>query len=173
MLVHSSHTQARGQELARVWAVYVRESQHDQIQAVHFSQVFFGLKSPFRQLAPRLRLVRLLAGMGVGFIHHPGRQFDIDAYSALRSFTPKGHGQAVRAHFVHLVFLREARLAAAVKDVVKLLSIGAIEYPGEVLWLFAIIDMLVNGRYRVQKCMLSLRQGTPSRGRRGGRRAPN
>lgn len=56
-----------------------------------------------------------------------GAELDKGFDVALRGFAADVQGQGVRAGFVDFVFLRVARLAAAVEDVVELLARGQVE----------------------------------------------
>lgn len=130
-LVDTSHAQRGGQKLARVRAVDVRHAEHEQIQAFDLGQVFLGLQLPLCELRPGLRLVGFFARDGVGLVDHASAALDEAPYLAAGSLLAHGHGEAVRPQFVDLVLLREARLAAAVEDKVKLVAIGAVEYAGK------------------------------------------
>jgi hypothetical protein len=130
-LVHPRHAQRRAQELARVGPVDMGNTQDHQVQAVDLGQVLLGLELPLCLVVPGLQLVCLLAGRRVGLVDHAGAELLEALDVALCGFAADGHGEGMGSQLVDLVVLGEARLAAAVEDIVELLAALAVEYAGQ------------------------------------------
>src|ERR1700761_540172 len=118
-------------------------------------QLLLGLQLVDGDPAPGLELVVLLARLRVRLVHHAGAQLDKDAHLAPRRLLAHSDRQRQRPQLVHLVLLGVSRLAAAVEDVVPLLSVGAVEDSRQCLYL----KVLVSKTGRVYTCPQSTAQG--------------
>ena len=105
----------------------MRHPQHHQVQALNLCQVLLRRQFPLGELEPGLEFVRFFPRHAVGSVYHAGAEFDEALDVAFRRLAAHGHGQVVGAYPVHLIFLRVASFAAAVEDVIELLTVGAVE----------------------------------------------
>nr|POE49459.1 hypothetical protein CFP56_50376 [Quercus suber] len=131
-LVDARERELQAQPLAGVRAVDMRQPQHAQVQPGDLRELLLRRQLPLRLLRVRLaRLVALLLWRLVRVVHGARADLDEGLDAAPCGFLADRDAQLVTAQLVHLILLREARLPAAVEDIIEL-ALGAVGARGQV-----------------------------------------
>ena len=119
-LVQTGQSQLRAEPAACVGSINVWEAENAEAQVGSLAELLFGGEFPFRLFGVRLAgLVALLLRRAVRVVDCACAHLDVRFHAALGCLLSDCHAQLVAAQLVHFVFLREARFAAAVEDIVE------------------------------------------------------
>lgn len=100
---------------------------------IDLGELLLSLEFKNGDLAPRLEFVALLAGRRVGLVDHAGAEFYEALDPALGRFSAYGQGKIQGSKFVYLVLLGIPCLPTAVEDIIPLLAVWPVKYPGKAL----------------------------------------